>query len=353
MLINKDDSITLPVPAHSDTKYKFLGWFAGKTDGDRVTNADAKVIKWECEDKNITLYARWITSEEASATYQRVDANGKLKADGEYILFGEYPQTIKADNVNIASTRDSRGYYLGDDGFYYAKIVCSPYTYLYQEYDVPTEHRFSNGKTVEKMRTYYFKVEPIRWKILSESDGRITILCDSIIDNHRFGPEYPNLGWAMSEVDEQRASNKYELSEIRAWLNYDFYNTAFLGLQRDLIEFSELENKDTNYPPYIDENTVDLVFLPSYDELNALSDDAIRERRSSDYTKANGIRTDIKNSRYPRNVDYAPYWTRTRGSAEYRVFAVNPFGQLKSGSHFGEVKQIYYGVVPMLNISLL
>ena len=40
--------------------------------------------------------------------------------DGDYIYFGEYPQTIKASDVVITSTQDERGYYLGSDGAAFA-----------------------------------------------------------------------------------------------------------------------------------------------------------------------------------------------------------------------------------------
>ena len=67
-------------------------------------------------------------------------ACGKVKEDessdlytreGDYIYFGEYPQTIKANDVQITDTVDSRGYYLGADGEYYAKVVSNPYNDSY------------------------------------------------------------------------------------------------------------------------------------------------------------------------------------------------------------------------------
>jgi uncharacterized repeat protein (TIGR02543 family) len=73
--------------------------------------------------------------------------------DGDYIYLGEYPQTLKSDDVTITKTIDERGYYLGSDGFYYAKYS-----------------------------TYYFKVEPIRWRILTEQDGKAFLFCDIIIE---------------------------------------------------------------------------------------------------------------------------------------------------------------------------
>ena len=55
--------------------------------------------------------------------YTRCDKDGNSQDDGEYLLFGEYPQTLKKDEVIVTETVDDRGYYLGDDGAYYAKVV--------------------------------------------------------------------------------------------------------------------------------------------------------------------------------------------------------------------------------------
>ena len=54
------------------------------------------------------------------------DKEGKPSDEGEYVLFGEYPQSLKAPDVEITETVDGRGYCLGTDGEYYAKVVASP-----------------------------------------------------------------------------------------------------------------------------------------------------------------------------------------------------------------------------------
>lgn len=43
-----------------------------------------------------------------------------------------------------------------------------------------------NGNAVTDGTVYYFKVEPILWRILSQSDGTALILCDGIIANKAF-----------------------------------------------------------------------------------------------------------------------------------------------------------------------
>ena len=94
--------------------------------------------------------------------------------EGNYIYFGEYPQSIKASSVTITSTVDSRGYFLGSDNAYYAKVVASPFDSAY---------KFSSNQTVTSGTEYYFKVEPIKWRIISENSGKAVLLCESIIDS--------------------------------------------------------------------------------------------------------------------------------------------------------------------------
>ena len=217
--------------------------------------------------------------------------NGKCSAcggvatytrDGDYIYFGEYPQTIKANSVTITTTQDSRGYYLGSDGYYYAKVTATPFEGWYE---------FSPGATISNGTVYYFKVEPIRWRILSENGDTALILCDSIIANHRYDD----------------SSNNYANSEIRAWLNEQFYNTAFDSLQRELILTTTVNNSasttgdksSSNWMnnPYACADTNDKIFLLSGEEatntaygFSSDEDDYVVARRMipSDYTLATG-----------------------------------------------------------------
>ena len=168
--------------------------------------------------------------------------------DGDYIYFGEYPQTIKADDVTITSTTDDRGYYLGSDSFYYAKVVADPYS---------SGYTFSTGATVIDGKVYYFKVEPIRWRILREENGKAFLLCDSIVDSRAFDDD----------------SNDYADSTIRVWLNSTFYKTAFSELASSLILTTEVDNSLASTTDagnlFICENTNDKVFLLSRKELSS------------------------------------------------------------------------------------
>ena len=258
----------------------------------------------------------------AIGSYIRCDKDNTPSTNGEYILFGEYPQTIKDDSVTITETTDSRGYYLGSDGCYYAKVTATPYDNDYQ---------FSTGTTVKYGTVYYFKVEPIRWRILTEENGKAFLLCDSIIANHCY-----------YESDENRTidgktvyANNYEYSSIRKWLNEEFYKNAFSALQQALIQTTTV-GTDIN----------DQVFLLSCEEVSnsaygfssdVSSDDAARRMRTSDYARATGAYTYY----YGRNG-----WWWLRGA----VWAVSMDG--RANGFVSTVIDTSTGVVPALWISL-
>ena len=70
----------------------------------------------------------------------------KYTRDGDYIFFGEYPQTLKADDVTITDVRDERGYCLGSDGSYYAEVYANP---------AGSDYKFSTGEVVSAGNVYY------------------------------------------------------------------------------------------------------------------------------------------------------------------------------------------------------
>ena len=190
----------------------------------------------------------------------------------EYIYIGEYPQSVKEDGVTVdESIVDSRGYFLGSDGAYYAKVVAKP---------VDNNYTFANGTEITYGNTYYFKVEPIRFRVLKKKDGTALLLCDSIIDYQMF--DY--------NADKYHVSNDYESSTVRAWLNGSFLEKAFSDASKDVILPSTLK---------LDQSTTveDKIFLLSLKEvkkgaygfaLNTGRDDKARRLKVSDYVRALG-----------------------------------------------------------------
>ena len=217
--------------------------------------------------------------------------------DGDYyIYFGEYPQSLKADNVTLEATPDERGYYRGSDGFYYAKVTAEPYG---------TGYTFSTGTAITQGAVYYFKVEPIRWRILTMNGNDAFLLCDSIIANMAYQPSYylnGNYYTTANGAPSGTYANSYEHSEVRRWLNAEFYLNSFTDMQRELILETVVDNslQSTGYNanPCAGEDTEDRIFLLSYAEAtNSMygfasaasgSTNNIRRRQTSDYARATG-----------------------------------------------------------------
>ena len=317
---------TLPKNAFTKTDYFFVGWALTAEGGIEYFDEGAFIVSEN--GGNYTLYAVWVDN-----IPDVVGICGYYR-EGNYIWFGEYPQTIKANDVTVGTTTDSRGYYLGSDGLYYAKVTATPYS----------GYKFSNDTTVTSGTEYYFKVEPIKWRILNESGGTALILCESIIANKRYDD----------------SSNNYMNSEIRAWLNNEFYNTAFTALQKELIQITNVDNSvySTGYDsnPYACANTNDKIFLPSYREMvnsaygfnsNSSAYDTARRRLTSDYSRATGAYMNTDTSYYYGNG----YWWLRSPDNIYSLYALFVY---RSGDVVYKyyVYDTIYGVVPALKIQL-
>ena len=306
--------------------YEFLGWYKDSGFEQRVSELSLSL-------GNVILYAKWSTTE-ASANYMRVNENNELDEGGGYILFGQYPQTIKASDVTVGDVADEDGYYLGSDGERYAKVVADP---------EDSGYTFSDNSSVIYGNTYYFKVEPIRWRILSESDGKAFILCDGIIANKAY----------------DAYGSYYSSSDIRAWLNDEFYKTAFGALQQALIQTTEVDNSvySTGYSsnPHPIDNTFDKVFLLSYREVTSSAYgfassystyDTARQMLTSDYSRATGAYMSTESSYYGNGE-----WRLRSSPNDGYTYARN----VRSYGYAGNLSNVHYGdkgVVPALNLML-
>ena len=196
-----------------------------------------------------------------------------------FLYFGSYPQTIKDASVNIISNeKDENGYYTGSDGEKYALLNANPCNINYT---------FSNGEKIVRNKEYFFKVEPIKWNVLEDKDGKVFIFSELILDVHKFDD----------------SSNDYATSSIRSWLNSDFYNKAFTDKQKELIENTTL--KDIS-------NVTDKVFLLSEEEIENTSygfnSNNDRCKKVTDYAKANFAYEGKENKN-------GEYWLRTPSSS--------------------------------------
>lgn len=137
--------------------------------------------------------------------------------------------------------------------------------------------------------------EPIEWLVLGKSGNKALVISKYILDNRQF----------HSSHDVGKPS--WKDSDIRKWLNGDFYLTAFDDSERSRIQLVEVVNED--HPNYDNikggGNTEDILFLLSNTEAETYftSDDA----RIAEYTEYS--KTDNSVSR--------EWWLRTPAGSQY------------------------------------
>ena len=223
----------------------------------------------------------------------------EVSEDGKYVYLGSYAQTIKAYDVQIVSeTPDANGYYKGSDGEKYIKHTVDISMDYKENVDAFIGYGMSTASdetVMDNGKEYYFKVEKLKWRVLSQNnDGNTLLICDNAIDS---------VAWQNNpeSVPEGIYKNNYKYSSIRHFLNEDFYNKAFTSSQKELILTTEVDNSVASTPDvseeYVCENTFDKVFLPSYSEITndmyGFGELEIKNRlfKNTDYAKAKGVAT--------------------------------------------------------------
>ncbi len=245
---------------------------------------------------------------------------------GDIIEFGSYPQSEVTDSDLISALNSSSktwisyDYYTGtgyyDDGkmqpsdyMKYADITYDGNKYRavtftqYRPYDTghlsfdSLSYQNDNGYYTDTV--YWFKYEPLEWRVLDPDEG--FIMCESIIDSQAYNNTiyYDSVykEWYKNSLCENYA-NDYATSSIRAWLNNDFYNTAFTDEEKSEIKESMLDNSSDVDAAYDSDATYDKVFLLSFDEMNkgeygfssdASECDIARQAQGTDYAKCQGL----------------------------------------------------------------
>jgi hypothetical protein len=251
------------------------------------------------------------------------------------VKLGTFPQTIKSDDVTIICGPDERGYFTGSDGFSYVEVKATPHE---------SKFKFSTGQQIVEGNTYYFKVEPINWKVLYSKNNKALLLCESAIACHRFSEN----------------SNIYESSEIRAWLNDTFLNNAFSNDEQERIIVTEVDNsvKSTGYKnnEFACENTFDKIFLMSHADISKseygfnvyFCEDKERQRITSDYARATGAYFSTDGEIYGNGYWWLRSPSDSKNSARVRV--VFPNGVTDYSYYYPNSD--YGNVVPALWIKL-
>ena len=264
--------------------------------------------------------------------------------NGNTVTYGIYPQTVLTDeelvsNLNNDAKEQTNGWYLYD-GDYYAKVSATPNS---------SSYKFDNGTTISSGTTYWFKCEPIVWNVLNNNSGEYYIVSSVLLDAHCY---YNST--STRTIDEQTVyANNYKYSDIRTWLNEDFYNSAF-ALGNSHIQTTTVDNSaattDKTSNKYACANTQDKVFLPSYqDYINSSYGFPTQESRccrTTDWARARGAYLFSQTGAYAYN-DY--YWTRSpRPDGSHYAWIIYADGSLD----YSDVIDTTVSVRPGLSITI-
>jgi hypothetical protein len=258
--------------------------------------------------------------------------------DKSSLTYGFYPYDHVADTATIASlnklseSEKLNGYYFLN-GDYYAKRTSIV------EKDHSGFLTFDDGTTLYKDTEYWFKCKAITWNVLySENASLYSIVSGVILDVHRYNESYEGL-------KEGYYANSYQNSELRKWLNDDFFWTAFAldrgqitsSLVADTVESSGCDTRIGN--SYVtDTSWFDFVYIQSAKDMSATGDPC----GLSDWAKASGCL-------FIEDSKVGDHWTRSPSSTNSNCALATDYKQNINATQVDDAEN---GVRPCIRVHL-
>lgn len=182
------------------------------------------------------------------------------------------------------------------------------------------EHFISNSSVeIENGKSYYFLMEPILWKVLQDNGSNNYILISNdVIDAYYF------------DLD----TNEYEESDLREYLNNNFYNYAFDTNEKNSISKSKVDSLE------------DKIYCLSTNEYNTFKP-ITSKSNPTDYSIANGVYV---------NRGYSTYLLRTKvEGTEKNIYKVDDTGLINingtNSTYYGI--SAYSGIRPVMKINFI
>lgn len=190
---------------------------------------------------DIELTAKWYAFQ-TSVKELPSTTSGSYGTNATYVLFGDFPQTHKADSVVIDESQKfvmgGLEYFPGSDGNLYAmREQARFWRYYYSDGTLVP----SSGSPDYKIPGY-FKVEPIKWRVLKEDYGndhkKLLVAENSLTTDyfHRGGSANCD-NWEYSDL------RNYLNGTTGDFLNKGFLQSAFTSSAQNLIATTTLDNK--------------------------------------------------------------------------------------------------------------
>lgn len=160
--------------------------------------------------------------------------------------------------------------------------------------------------------------ESIQWIVLDVQGDYALLLSRYALDAYPYHSEWEDITW--------------EDSDIRQWLNYDFFFTAFSGPEQNVIMTTNVNNsKSHGYSGYSTsggKNTLDQIFLLSYAEVEYyFYNEQSRVCQSTHYAAAQA-KEQISNA-YNGTQGYCWWWLRSPGDNPKSAMTIFSDGEHK------------------------
>ena len=301
------------------------------------------------------------TTAKAEPVYQVVDET--------HILFGSYPQTYVDDDALVATLNTKyadKSEWTSFENYWYGVDVVDTYKYIdvvegdskYRGFSYEYARPYAVGDDYTNLEdygyaaengTYWFKWEPIKWRILNNSGSNqdnYLLVSEYLLDAQYYES---NDGKSVYEHHgETGYASDYTLSYIRNWLITVFYETAFNTKEQAII-LSKTVDCSTPTLNYSNSNKFgsnevikDKVFLLSFADVNnenyfATAEDLLGE--GTDYMEVNG-------GSYYKDGGYHYYWLRSPEEEDV-VTVIDPYTYA-----YGVNTLIINGVRPAIYIDI-
>jgi len=346
--------------------------------------------------KSVTLPQTYYIAASDALTQKPVKLTnypGKGGTSGTYYKFGDFPQRIAVNQKESYYTTEPiyNNWYLGNDGYFYEKCNADIYTSTTWTPDLTC----SDDTVLTNKTDYYFKVEPIIWRVLTSnynnSNKYLLLSENALTGNIKYYDPYTYACPTRRTINNESVElNNYMYSQIRAYLNGKYENgdtqekkyadngflqNAFTTSAQNLIADTTVDNSQRSTNPdnnanyfnngvnsFYCDNTNDKIFLLSMQEVtksdygfnqDCTASDSSRVYPVTDYAKAHYTLqlTDKGCGWYLRS----PYWKpNTYRNSDYGDAVWAPWidGNANSASScYSYSGGGYYGIVPALCIA--
>ena len=148
--------------------------------------------------------------------------------------------------------------------------------------------------------------KPIEWIVMKNEGNQVLLLSKYVLDAKPYNEEWEGVTW--------------QTSDIRQWLNNEFYTTAFNKSEKAKIQTSLIKNEDNSeYGTSEGNDTEDKVFLLSEKEAETLfSDEEERIAKATEYAEKSGV--------YVNKEKAAWWWLRSPGDYGFSAAGVDDDG---------------------------